>query len=49
MSVNHQHLRAFHAIAVEGTFDDCQALVKGMFNHHDFRDRLSLAGVNSIN
>ncbi|MBV8428622.1 MAG: threonine synthase [Hyphomicrobiales bacterium] len=38
-----------HAIAVEGTFDDCQALVKGMFNHHDFRDRLSLAGVNSIN
>ena len=23
-----------HAIAVEGTFDDCQALVKGLFNHH---------------
>ena len=38
-----------HAIAIEGTFDDCQALVKAMFNHHDFRDRLSLAGVNSIN
>ena len=38
-----------HAIAIEGTFDDCQALVKAMFNHHAFRDRLSLSGVNSIN
>ncbi|MBV9138486.1 MAG: threonine synthase, partial [Hyphomicrobiales bacterium] len=38
-----------HAVAVEGSFDDCQALVKAMFNHHEFRDRLSLAGVNSIN
>lgn len=38
-----------HAIAVEGTFDDCQALVKAMFNHHAFRDRVRLSGVNSIN
>jgi threonine synthase len=38
-----------HAVAVEGTFDDCQALVKALFNHHAFRDRLSLAAVNSIN
>lgn len=38
-----------HAIAIDGTFDDCQALVKGMFNHHAFRDRLALSGVNSIN
>jgi threonine synthase len=38
-----------HAIAIEGTFDDCQALVKAMFNHHVFRDRLRLSGVNSIN
>ena len=38
-----------HALAVEGTFDDCQALVKEMFNDHAFRDRVSLAGVNSIN
>src|SRR5215510_13097966 len=38
-----------HAIAIEGTFDDCQALVKSMFNHHAFRDRLRLSGVNSIN
>jgi threonine synthase len=38
-----------HAIAIEGTFDDCQALVKGLFNHHAFRDRVRLSGVNSIN
>jgi threonine synthase len=38
-----------HAIAVEGTFDDCQALLKAMFNHHAFRDRVRLSGVNSIN
>ncbi len=38
-----------HALAVEGTFDDCQAIVKGMFNHHAFRDSVALSGVNSIN
>lgn len=38
-----------HAVAIDGTFDDCQALVKGMFNDHEFRDRMQLAGVNSIN
>jgi threonine synthase len=38
-----------HALAVEGNFDDCQALVKDMFNDHAFRDRLALSGVNSIN
>ncbi|MBU0581823.1 MAG: threonine synthase [Alphaproteobacteria bacterium] len=38
-----------HALAVEGNFDDCQALVKGMFNNHGFRDRVALSGVNSIN
>ena len=38
-----------HALAIEGTFDDCQALVKAMFNRHAFRDRLRLSGVNSIN
>jgi threonine synthase len=38
-----------HALAIEGTFDDCQAIVKGLFNHHAFRDRASLSGVNSIN
>ncbi len=38
-----------HALAIEGTFDDCQAIVKGMFNHHTFRDQARLSGVNSIN
>ena len=38
-----------HAVAARGTFDDCQALVKGMFNDHAFRDRVGLSGVNSIN
>jgi threonine synthase len=38
-----------HALAIEGTFDDCQALVKDMFNDHAFRDRVALSGVNSIN
>ncbi len=38
-----------HSLSVAGHFDDCQALVKGMFNDHAFRDEVSLAGVNSIN
>jgi threonine synthase len=38
-----------HAIAVEGDFDDCQAMVKAMFANAPFRDRFSLSGVNSIN
>ena len=38
-----------HAIALEGTFDDCQAILKGLFNNHSFRDGLRLSGVNSIN
>ncbi len=38
-----------HALAVEGTFDDCQAIVKGLFNNHRFRDQVALSGVNSIN
>ena len=38
-----------HNIAIEGTFDDCQALVKAMFNDQPFRDRFRLSAVNSIN
>ena len=37
------------ALAVEGTFDDCQTIVKGLFNHTHLRDELHLSGVNSIN
>ena len=38
-----------HNIAIEGTFDDCQAIVKALFNDLAFRDRVGLAAVNSIN
>jgi len=38
-----------HALALEGHFDDCQARLKDMFNHFDFRDSVRLAGVDSIN
>ena len=38
-----------HALAIEGTFDDCQSIVKGMFSHHAFCEEVRLSGVNSIN
>ncbi|MGE4217971.1 MAG: threonine synthase, partial [Alphaproteobacteria bacterium] len=38
-----------HAIAVEGTFDDCQDIVKALFNDQAFRDEMALSAVNSIN
>ena len=38
-----------HVVALEGTFDDCQAVVKSLFNHGAFRDEFGLSGVNSIN
>ncbi|GGE16295.1 L-threonine synthase [Gemmobacter megaterium] len=38
-----------HALALDGDFDDCQARLKDMFNHFEFRDTVGLAGVNSIN
>ncbi len=41
--------RNVHNIAVQGTFDDCQNLVKAMFNDEGFRARHTLSAVNSIN
>jgi len=38
-----------HNIAIEGSFDDAQALVKAMFNDRDFAGRFTLSAVNSIN
>jgi threonine synthase len=38
-----------HNVAIDGSFDDCQDLVKAMFNDIAFRDRLRLSAVNSIN
>jgi threonine synthase len=38
-----------HNLAIQGTFDDCQSIVKGLFRAGNFRDEVSLSGVNSIN
>ncbi len=38
-----------HNIAIEGSFDDCQNMVKAMFNDHEFRDGINMSAVNSIN
>ncbi|MCP4084683.1 MAG: threonine synthase [Actinomycetia bacterium] len=38
-----------HNVAVQGTFDDCQDLVKAMFADTEFRSRVGLSAVNSIN
>jgi threonine synthase len=38
-----------HTVAIEGTFDDCQDLVKAMFADEPFREELRLSAVNSIN
>ncbi len=38
-----------HAVAIDGTFDDCQDLVKAMFGDVAFRDDMKLSAVNSIN
>jgi threonine synthase len=38
-----------HNVALQGTFDDCQNLLKGLFANGAFRERVKLSGVNSIN
>ncbi len=38
-----------HTLSIEGNFDDCQAIVKALFNDHAYRDRVKLSAVNSIN
>ena len=43
------HEKNVHNIAIKGTFDDCQDLVKGMFNDEVFRKNVNLSAVNSIN
>jgi threonine synthase len=40
---------SIYNIAIDGNFDDCQAIVKTLFNDLNFRDKVGLAGVNSIN
>ena len=38
-----------HAIEIDGTFDDCQALVKQAFNDAELKERFRLTSANSIN
>lgn len=38
-----------HAFAVEGSFDDCQRLVKEAFNDQELRKRIFMTSANSIN
>jgi threonine synthase len=38
-----------HNIAIRGTFDDCQNMVKALFNDLEFKEKYSLGAVNSIN
>ena len=46
---SHRH-KNVHCLEVKNsTFDDCQDMVKASFNDVDFRDKMSLGAVNSIN
>ena len=36
-------------VAIEGSFDDCQKIVKELFNEDTFRAKINMSGVNSIN
>ena len=36
-------------IAIKGSFDDCQKIVKDMFNDNEYREKINMSGVNSIN
>ena len=38
-----------HAIAIDGSFDDCQSMVKDMFGHQSFANKIRLSAVNSTN
>ncbi len=38
-----------HNVAIDGTFDDCQDMVKSIFADKTFRARMNLSGINSIN
>jgi threonine synthase len=38
-----------HCIAIDGSFDDCQRIMKAIFNDLEFKARLNLGAVNSVN
>ena len=45
-TVNHANV---HPIAIKGDFDDCQRMVKTLFGDNQFKSKVSLSAVNSIN
>ena len=36
-------------LAIKGSFDDCQKIIKELFNENEFREKINMSGVNSIN
>lgn len=38
-----------HALAIEGSFDDCQSILKSVFRDLEFKEAYSLGAVNSVN
>ncbi|MDA9752949.1 threonine synthase [Candidatus Pelagibacter sp.] len=48
LMTTHEDSNVFN-IAIEGNFDDCQNLVKAMFNDEKFSKSINMSGVNSIN
>ena len=38
-----------HCLAIDGSFDDCQRILKSIFNNIEFKRQASLGAVNSIN
>lgn len=46
LTTNGQNIRA---IEIDGTFDDCQALVKRAFNDRELKEKFRLTSANSIN
>ncbi|MEE3295259.1 MAG: threonine synthase [Pseudomonadota bacterium] len=41
--------KSVYPIEIDGTFDDCQNLVKSLFQEKKFREETNLAAINSIN
>ena len=40
---------SIYPIEIDGTFDDCQNLVKNLFQNLEFKEEMSLGAINSIN
>src|SRR6476660_9046991 len=43
------HTNIVHNVAIEGSFDDCQDIVKELFSDKEFKEKYKLGAINSIN